>query len=140
MVNVHIPGLGEEGLLLVYVDTSAVHPGALHELKGAVEELVEFLDANVPGLIAYNVYFSDDGSQMTVVHVHPDSASLEQHLEIGGPAFRRFAGLLTLSSIRVYGEPSDKVRTQLRDKAQLLGCTDVSVHGQHAGFSRLPAS
>lgn len=123
--------------LLVYVDTSDVHAGTLDELKGAINELVEFLDANVPRLIAYNVYFSDDGSQMTVVHLHPDSASLEQHLEVGGPAFRRFAGLLTLSSIRVYGEPSEKVRRQLQDKAKLLGCTDVSVHGRHAGFDRL---
>jgi hypothetical protein len=51
-----------------------VHAEAAQELKGAIKELVEFLGANVPRLIAYNVYFSDDGSQMTVVHVHPDSA------------------------------------------------------------------
>ena len=51
-----------------------MHAGAAQELKGAIKELVEFLDANVPRLIAYNVYLSDDGSQMTVVHVHPDSA------------------------------------------------------------------
>jgi hypothetical protein len=126
--------------LLVYVDTSDVHAGALEELRGAVKELVEFLDANVPRLLAYNVYFSDDGRQMTVVHLHPDSPSLEQHLEVGGPAFRRFAELLTLSSIRVYGEPSTKVRRQLQDKAELLGCKDVSVHGRHAGFSRLPGA
>lgn len=73
---------------------------------------------------------------MTVVHIHPDSASLENHVEVGGPAFRRFADLLTLSSIRVYGEPSEKVMRQLQDKAQLLGCGDLSVHGQHAGISR----
>jgi hypothetical protein len=122
--------------MLVYVDNSAVREGALEELKSAVEELVDFVDANVPRLIAYNVYFSDDGRQMTVVHIHPDSASLENHMEVGGPAFRRFADLLTLSSIRVYGEPSEKVKRQLQDKAQLLGCRDLSVHGQHAGVSR----
>jgi hypothetical protein len=123
--------------MLVYVDNSAVREGALEELKRAVEELVDFVEANVPRLIAYNVYFSDDGRQMTVVHIHPDSASLENHMEAGGPAFRRFADLLTLSSIRVYGEPSEKVMRQLQDKAQLLGCRDLSVHGQHAGISRL---
>ena len=124
--------------MLVYVDTSEVRVGALEELKSAVQELVDFLDANVPQLIAYNVYFSGDGSQMTVVHMHHDSASLEYHLEVGGPAFRRFAEFLTLSSIRVYGEPSERALRQLQDKAQALGCTDVSVHGQHAGFSRFP--
>src|SRR6266540_3852694 len=115
--------------MLVYVDTSEVREGALEELKSAVEELVDFLDANVPRVISYNVYFSEDGGQMTVVHIHHDSTSLERHMDVGGPAFRRFADLLTLSSIRVYGEPSEKALRQLQDKAQLLGCTDVSVHG-----------
>jgi hypothetical protein len=123
--------------MLVYMDTSDVREGALEELKGAIGKLAEFVDANVPRIIGYNVYFSDDGTQMTVVHLHPDSASLEQHMEVGGPEFRGFADLLTLSSIRLYGEPSEKVLRQLEDKAQLLGCRDVSVQGHHAGFTRL---
>ena len=72
---------------IVYIDTSDVREGALEELKTAMKELVDFVEANEPRLIAYNVYFSDDGTRMTVVHVHPDSASLEYHMEVAGPAF-----------------------------------------------------
>jgi quinol monooxygenase YgiN len=123
---------------LVYVDTSEVREGALEELKGAIEELAEFVEANVPQILAYNVYLSDDGSRMTVVHVHADAASLDQHMDVAGPAFRRFADLLTLSSIRVYGEPSEKAVRQLHEKARQLGCEDVMiVPDAHAGFSRL---
>ena len=123
---------------LVYVDTSEVREGALEELKGAIEELAEFIEANVPQILAYNVYLSDDGSRMTVVHVHADAASLDHHMDVAGPAFRRFADLLTLSSIRVYGEPSEKAVGQLHEKARQLGCEDVMiVPGAHAGFSRL---
>jgi quinol monooxygenase YgiN len=123
---------------LVYVDTSEVREGALEELKSAIEELAEFIEANVPQILAYNVYLSDDGSRMTVVHVHADAASLDQHMDVAGPAFRRFADLLTLSSIRVYGEPSEKAVRQLHEKARQLGCEDVMiVPGAHAGFSRL---
>jgi quinol monooxygenase YgiN len=123
---------------LVYVDTSEVREGALEELKGAIEELVEFVEANVPQILAYNVYLSDDGSRITVVHVHADAASLDQHMDVAGPAFRRFADLLTLSSIRVYGEPSEKAVRQLHEKARQLGCGDVMiVPDAHAGFSRL---
>ena len=121
---------------LLYVDTSEVREGALEALKGAIKELVEFIEANEPQLIAYNVYLSDNGSQMTVVHLHVDSASLDYHMEVAGPAFRRFADLITLSSIRVYGEPSDKAVRQLKDKARLLGSGDVIVHRPHAGFAR----
>jgi hypothetical protein len=124
---------------LVYVDASEVREGALEELKSAIEELVQFIDANVPQILAYGVYLSEEDSQMTVVHMHRDSASLEFHLEVGGPVFRRFADLLTLSSIRVYGEPSERALGQLHDKARLLGCRDVAVHGLQAGFGRLAA-
>jgi quinol monooxygenase YgiN len=124
---------------LLYVDTSEVREGALEELRGAIQELVEFVDANEPQLIAYNVYLSEDGSQMTVMHLHADSASLDHHMDVAGPAFRKFADLLTLSSIRIYGEPSEKALRQLHDKAQLLGCRDVTVQRLHAGISRFGA-
>jgi hypothetical protein len=124
---------------LIYIDTSDVRNGALEELKEAIRELAEFVDANEPRLIAYNVYFSDDGRQMTVVHVHADSASLDYHMDVAGPAFRKFADLLTLSSIRIYGEPSEKALKQLHDKAGLLGSGNVVVQERHTGFSRFAA-
>jgi quinol monooxygenase YgiN len=121
---------------VVYVDTSDVREGALEELKAASKELVDFVAANEPRLIAYNVYFSDDGTRMTVVHVHPDSASLQYHMEVAGPVFRRFVDLVTLSSIHVYGEPSERVLKQVHEKALLLGRGAVKVDALHAGFTR----
>jgi hypothetical protein len=125
---------------LVYVDTSVVRGGALEKVKEAIKELVEFIDANEPQLIAYNVYLSDDGREMTVVHIHADTASLEYHMEVAGPAFRPFVDLVRLSSIRVYGEPSEKALGSLHEKARLLGADSVIVHDLHAGFSRFGAS
>jgi quinol monooxygenase YgiN len=124
---------------IVYIDTSDVREGALEELKAAIEELVDFIAVNEPRLIAYNVYFSDDGTRMTVVHVHPDSASLEYHMEVAGPAFLRFVELVTLSSIHIYGEPSEKLLKQLHEKTRLLGRgAAVVVDEWHAGFARVP--
>lgn len=122
---------------LVYVDTSDVRDGVRPELDGAIEELARFIEDNVPEVLAYNVYLSDDGREMTVVHVHADAASLDRHLEVGGPVFRRFADLLTLRSIHVFGEPSAKATELLRDKARTLGSGEVFIHRRQAGFSRL---
>jgi hypothetical protein len=123
---------------MVYVDTADVREGALEGLKPAIKELVDFVDANEPRLVAYNVYLSDDGTRMTVVHVHPDSASLEYHMEVAGPVFRQFAEFVTLSSIRLYGEPSEKLLKQLHEKARLLGrgAVLVEVEALYAGFVR----
>ncbi len=125
--------------MIVYVDTADVREGALEELKEAIKELVDFVDANVPRVLAYNVYFSDEGSRMTVVHVHPDAESLEHHMEVAGPVFRQFVELVTLSSIQVYGEASERLLNQLHEKARLLGRgVAVIADDLHAGFSRFP--
>jgi quinol monooxygenase YgiN len=122
---------------LIYIDTSEVREGALDELKVAIEELVAFIDANEPRILTYHVYLSEDGTRMTVVHLHSDPASLDYHMDVAGPAFRKFAHLLTMSSIRIYGEPSERALRQLHEKARMLGCEDVTVHRPHAGLARL---
>jgi hypothetical protein len=121
---------------LVYIDCSEVREEALEQLRDAIRELADFIEENEPQLISYTVYFSEDGRQMTVMHVHADSASLDYHMDVAGPRFGRFADLLTLSSIHIYGEPSDMALGQLRDKVRLLGSGDVIVHPPHAGFNR----
>ena len=121
---------------ILYLDTSDVREGALEELKSAMERLVEFVRANEPQLIAYNVYFTEDGMQMTVVSVHPDAASLEYHMEVAGPLFREFVELVTLSSLHIYGRPSEKALQQAHEKSRLLGGAPVRVEPLHAGFTR----
>lgn len=121
---------------LVYIDTSQVREGALEELKSAIRDLTAFVDSHEPQIVSYAVYFSPDGSQMTVIHVHADSASLDFHMDVAGPRFARFAELLTLSSIRIFGAPSAKSVRQLEDKVRLLGTGEVTVHPLHTGFGR----
>jgi hypothetical protein len=104
-----------------------------------MKELADFVEANEPRIIAYNVYFNDEGTRMTVVHVHADSASFEYHMEVAGPLFRRLAEFVTLSAIHIYGEPSEKVVKQSREKAQMLGRGAVVVEPLFAGFNRFAA-
>ena len=127
---------GDMSQPLVYVDTSEVRAGKLPELKAAIKELAEFVDENEPQLVSYSVYFAQDDSRMTVMHVHSDSASLDYHMAIAGPLFEKFADLVTLTSIHIYGEPSERALRQLRDKLGLLGAGDVILHAPHAGFLR----
>ena len=72
---------------LVYVDCSEVREGALEQLRDAIRALADFIEENEPQLISYAAYFSEDGRQMTVVHVHADSASLDYHMAVAGPRF-----------------------------------------------------
>jgi quinol monooxygenase YgiN len=131
-----VPGMGEP---LIFVDTSEIREGKVDELRRAVAELAEFVERNEPAPISYQVYFSADGHRMTVLQIHPDSVSMKRHMEVAGPVFARFADLLTLGTIDIYGVPSERVLEQLRKKAELLGTATVVVHDLQAGFVRLGA-
>jgi len=123
---------------IIYIDKSSVREGKLSELKAAIRELVEFIESNVPRLIAYSVYLNADETQMTVVQTQPDSASLEFHMDVGGPAFAKFKDLIRLTSMEIYGEPSEGLRKRLLDKARMLGGGEeiITFHKRQAGFSR----
>jgi len=124
---------------IVFVDVSDIRAGRLDELRRAVAELAEFVERNEPDPITYQVFFSADGRRMTVLQIHPDSASMERHMEVAGPVFARFADLLVLWTIDIYGSPSERVVEQLSRKAELLGTATVVVHDRQAGFVRLGA-
>jgi hypothetical protein len=123
---------------IVYIDHSDVREGSLEELKAGVRRLVDFIDAREPQLISYGFYIDEAASKMTVVAVHPDSASLELHMDLGSAEFRKLAHLLTLRSIECYGRPSEMALEQLRRKAAMLGegGTVVSI-GRFSGFTHL---
>lgn len=121
---------------LTLVDVSSIRPGKLVELRTAVGELARFVEANEPRPVSYDVYFDAEGTRMTVVQVHPDSASMELHMRIAADAFPGFADLLTLRAMDVYGEPSDELLEQLRRKVEMLGEATITVHRHQAGFAR----
>lgn len=121
---------------IVYIDTSVVRDGKLEELEEAMKGLAAFVKENVPQLISYGFFFNEDRTRMTVVAVHPDSASLAFHMDVGAEEFRKFGKFLDLLSIEVYGRVSDAVREQLHQKAQMLGKGTVAIHDFYAGFAR----
>lgn len=67
-----------------------------------------------PRLVSFNVNVNEDGSEATDIYVHPDTTSLEQHLEMA--ASRIGAGVQMVETRRVepFGEPSKGVVERLR--------------------------
>lgn len=122
---------------IVYIDTSYIREGRLDAVKAATKELAAFVDANNPHILSYRFFIDEDARRMNVVAVHPDSEALEFHMDVGDAEFRKFADLLDLSSIVVYGDVSEAVLERLDRKAEMLGRGGVSVYSSHAGFDRV---
>jgi hypothetical protein len=122
--------------LILYIDRSTITSDAVDELRASAAELVEFVEAREPRLLCYGFAIDADAREMTVAAVHPDSASLERHLQLGGPRFAAIGRYITLRSIEVMGEPSPAATEAIRAKAHLLGDATVRIHPWEPGFAR----
>jgi hypothetical protein len=123
---------------VIYVDRSDVQEGRWSELKAGIRALVAFVDTHQPQMATYGFYLDEDAQQMTVVSVHPNSASLERHMDIGGPEFKKLAPFITLREIEVFGHLGERAAELVRQKAAALGDRGVvTLHEQFAGFDRL---
>jgi hypothetical protein len=120
--------------LVVYIDHSDIREGCMDELKEGVRRLVEVIEQLEPQLIGYGFHFDEAANRMTVTAIHPDSASLELHIEVGREEFRKLSGMLTLTGIEVYGSISACARAMLEQKATMLGGRGVTVRERYAGF------
>ena len=126
--------------LIVYVDHSDIHEGRLEDLREGIRRLVEVIEGLEPQLIAYGFHLDEEAGRMTVTAVHPDSASLELHMEVGREEFRKLGEMITLRQIEVYGSISERARQMLEQKATMLGGTGVTVTERFAGFDRTLAT
>ena len=84
-----------------------------------VPGLVEFVEHNEPQLIAFNEYVNDNGTEATVVQVHPDTASMRKHLGIiGERAAQAYDETLDATlAIQIFGPVDPQMLTTMRTQA-----------------------
>ena len=72
----HMPGP------FIFIATNRLRDGRFDAEQRRVPGLSRFIDANEPRLIAFNEYVNEERSEVTVVQVHPDAASMKFHMGI----------------------------------------------------------
>jgi hypothetical protein len=113
--------------LILYVDRSMIRPGQAVALESAAQSLAQTVRAGPSRALWYAIHYSEDRSTMTVTHLHADSDSLEDLMDLIAPKLAPFRALLELERIDVYGQPAASVVDKLMEKTRLLGGT-LRVH------------
>jgi hypothetical protein len=121
----------------IFIATNRLKPGKLEAERARVPGLVEFIEANEPRLIAFNEYANEEGTEVAVVQIHPDAASMALHMEIVAErAASAYAETLEATTgIQVFGPPSDAVVEMLRRQAGAGVPLRVKAH-HLGGFTR----
>jgi hypothetical protein len=97
----------------VYIGTHRLKEGKLAAFRESSRGLVEFVAASEPRLIAFNVYADAQGTEVSIVQIHPDADSMLTHMElledhIAG-AHGEDSPLEATTSIEIHGAPTDEV-------------------------------
>jgi len=118
---------------LIYVGTYTIKPGSQEEARRRLADLVEFVETNEPRMIAFNTYLDRDANTVSIVQVHPDSASMEFHMQVNAKHFATaFDWLETSMSGQYFGPISDALAAELAKWDEAF--THLPVHA--AGFTR----
>jgi hypothetical protein len=101
---------------LIFVSTWKIKKGRLEDYKQFAKEFMEHVKTREPQLIAFNVYFNEDETEMTNIQVHPDAASMDFHLQVLAKVIGEDmiewidrAVFLEPKHIEIYGTPSAKL-------------------------------
>ena len=66
----------------IFIGTHPIADGKLDEFKRDARELVSVVEREETRLLAFNFYFNQDESEVTVVQVHPDADSMLFHMQV----------------------------------------------------------
>ena len=121
----------------IFIATNRLKPGKLNSEQKRLPDLIDFIQANEPRLIAFNEYANEEGTEVAVVQVHPDADSMVFHMElIAERAASAYADTIdATTNIQVFGTPSGAVTDMLRRQAG--AGVPLSIKPHHlGGFTR----
>ena len=104
---------------------------SMDEWRPAIRRMTTFVEENVPRILSFNAYASADGSEGTVLYVHPDADSLEQHLTAAAGQIEAGSAMVQVMRIELLGRPNPETVERLR-----AGDTPVAVKHHVIGFTR----
>jgi hypothetical protein len=97
----------------IYIGTYRLKEGTLEAFKQMCGGLAEFVESREPRVIAFNVYSSEDGTEASVVQVHPDADSMLFHMQLLSEhitsAYEEQSPIDVATSNQIYGTPSEAV-------------------------------
>jgi hypothetical protein len=117
-----------------FITTHKIKPGQFGAFKALSDEYLAFVQANEPRAWAHYAYVDEDAMEVSMIQVHPDAASADQHMQIAHALIGRGLDLTETLTADVYGDPGPVVRQALAANAQngtVVHVKPVELGGYH---------
>jgi quinol monooxygenase YgiN len=123
---------------IVYISHNRVKEGKLDAFAQFYREGVKQIEAARPGTLVHLAYVSEDGSQVTMIHLFPDAAAMDLHMQGAGDRAKGAYEFLEPVRLEVYGTPSPGVVEMIR---KIAGSgVELSYNPGHIGGYIRPGS
>lgn len=123
----------------IFVQTAPIKDGMLDSYRTDIGETVELVASEEPRIHHFASYINEEGTEQTVIQVHPDPDSMRFHMQVAadhirerGPRNLDFSGM----RIEVYGSPTEPVLALMRELAG--SGVPITIKTLAAGVNHLP--
>ena len=99
---------------IVFISHFNVREGKLQGFKQHAQMMVEYIQAEKPGTVAFLQYLNEEETELSIVHVFPDAEAYDRHLD--GMGERAKGAFEFIKPIRreLYGMPNTRALTLSR--------------------------
>ena len=121
---------------LIVISTFRVKEGKREQLEQYYKKVIALVEANEPRIVAFHGFINEDGTEMANIQVHPDTASMEFHMQVlrenWDDTFAEYSQIYDNISIEYYGVPPASALEMEIESERGLSIKPVHV----AGFTR----
>ena len=101
----------------IFITTHVLNEGKLEDYLDQNRDFRDFVEANGPRLLDFQVYMSEDQSEVTFVFVYPDAAAADHHMQIARERIGRGLEITRTARLEVFGTPGPVLGQVLRANA-----------------------
>ena len=102
---------------IIFISNQRVKEGMLDAYAQYYRQTVEIVKANKPGTVAHLAYANEADTAVTIIHVFPDAAAMEMHMQGVGELAQKAMEYMEIVSFEIYGRPGDKILEMMQQAA-----------------------
>lgn len=121
---------------IVFISHNRIKEGAADAFREMLAQMYPILEESLPQTLAHLAYYNEEQTEVTFIHVFPDAAAMEAHME--GAASRASAAYEYIESLglEVYG-PATETGLRGLQQAAANGVPLAVVPDAIGGYLRL---
>lgn len=121
---------------IVFVSKLRLKEGKLEEYKQFTRETTKWLEANRPRTVAILEYFSEDGTELSIVIIFADADAMQVHMQGLGELPTKSFEYLEPVSLEIYGKPNEATLEMMKMIGGSAVAFNINPHSI-GGYARL---